>query len=417
MDLLSSDGKNKPEVRSISNAEWSRAADRSVLHSTAPLLYQRLNRKDSLDYSVPASLMGRLFDIQFDVTTRNLRLFHQLGRRLAVLASGGIPVVVLKGAHLGECVYRNITLRPMADADILLRKKDIPNALRLLGKSGFSIHDRQLLLDIHWNLTHSITELNIDPIVQEITEKIDIDAVWERSVFTEIAGVRARVLCPEDLLLHLCIHLSVFHLYQFGQVKALCDIHHTVLRFQEAFDWPAFLDRADKWGVSNAVHLTLIIAHELLGTPFPAPALERMRPAAEEPGKLAWAVERIFTEEARGPEVSPKFWHLVGRGPIKEKFRALRNLLWPSVDMLPARSLQVSGASKRLSTHYRRLRSQSISYGRLALKLLLRDPDLVSTAAAERQNLKMKRWLSSSPESGPPRRFRPRRRRSGRPPG
>ena len=134
---------------------------------------------------------------------RNMNLYHELSHVLTVLRHDDIPVIVLKGAHLAEIVYENIALRPMCDVDLLVKKEDLTRVQRKLLETGYSPFTNRLLLDIHWHLENSMTDL-----------PVDMDMIWERAQPAFIAGVKVLVLSPEDLLLHLCLHLGFHHFFQ-----------------------------------------------------------------------------------------------------------------------------------------------------------------------------------------------------------
>ena len=75
---------------------------------------------------------------------RNLRLYDNLCKVLKILRRDGIPVIVLKGAHLAELVYGNRALRFMGDLDLLVQKDDVMRVDALLIEMGCTptVHNR-----------------------------------------------------------------------------------------------------------------------------------------------------------------------------------------------------------------------------------------------------------------------------------
>jgi len=75
-------------------------------------------------------------------------------------------------------------------------------------------------------------------------------------------------LCPEDLLLHLCIHGVYEHYFEYG-LKTLFDISQTLKRYKEEIDWEQLLERAKLWKAERCLYLSLIMAVELINIDLP----------------------------------------------------------------------------------------------------------------------------------------------------
>lgn len=124
---------------------------------------------------------------------------------------------------------------------------------------------------------------------------IDIDGQWERSRPVIIAGVEVSVLCPEDLLLHLCLHNSE-HTFEMG-IRSICDISEAICRYSEEIGWKNLLLRARQWGIEKCVYLTLKLARKLLGAFVPDDLLETIKPNDFDERFMAIAMEQIFPKE------------------------------------------------------------------------------------------------------------------------
>ena len=68
----------------------------------------------------------------------------------------------------------------------------------------------------------TVIELHWDVTAPESPVRVDLDGLWRRAVPFENGNSRALALCPEDLLLHLCIHAA--HHYFYDQLRSLCDV-------------------------------------------------------------------------------------------------------------------------------------------------------------------------------------------------
>ena len=144
--------------------------------------------------------------------------------------------------------------------------------------------------------------------------QIDTDGLWNRSHSATIAGARARVLCPEDLLLHLALHLAARHAFSSAGLRSLYDIAETLRVYGGMLDWAAMQARARAWRVGNCLLLTLRLAVKWLGAPLPEPLLSQLEQATLDPQLEQWAETRLF---AAGQEVDgflglEQFWSIHG---------------------------------------------------------------------------------------------------------
>jgi hypothetical protein len=142
-----------------------------------------------------------------------LEEFQKLAR---ALEEKGISCIVLKGIYLSQAVYKSVIQRPFRDIDILCRPCDVKGVMETAYGLGYGppppklqhwlercyfevpvVHHvgrMSFLLDIHWHLAPSHRY------------RIDLGGVWQRSV--QWQGEALRVLCSEDLLLHLALHAA-----------------------------------------------------------------------------------------------------------------------------------------------------------------------------------------------------------------
>ena len=172
-----------------------------------PLAFRNLSRLGLLDGDPDA---GRIRGVYRRSWVNNQLLFEALERAVAVLASGGIRALVLKGAALNHRYYSDGGERPMSDVDLLVDHNDLERAIELLGTIGFSgpkvklsrartrMHALGLdseqtgqSLDLHW---YSLWLSSKD------------DDFWADAVEISIRDQSALALCPTDQLLHSIAH-------------------------------------------------------------------------------------------------------------------------------------------------------------------------------------------------------------------
>ena len=394
------DGKVEP----LSEADWDDLLQQSARHGITPLFYHRL-RTFHPDIPIPPNVMGRLRQAYLDNAARNLRLYDNLHKVLKILGRDSIPVIVLKGAHLAELVYGNRALRFMGDLDLLVRKDDLMrvDALllemgctptvnnRIVGKDNnefvYIMPKRDVSLEIHWSILSSMFPFTIDT-----------DGQWERSRPVLIAGVDAAVLCPEDLLLHLCLHAGYTHGFEPG-LKLFCDISEILQHNGGGMDWGLVQRRTREWGIGKCVYLTLKLTTELLGVALPEGLMETLKPSDFDERFVALARDQIFSRRLRtGPPLSmwpavARFW---GSARLRDKvFIFLKGFFLPREAM--ARLYPPPADSIRIYFYYVvRLRDLLRVYGRDVWRWLRRDEEMQAFAKEGKDLTALKDWLMSS---------------------
>ncbi len=385
-DLLGTpeDGPDPRDVTAgLGLGEWEEVVRKSLAHKVAPILYGRL-RPLVRGGEVPEGVGERFRAIYLHNLGRNMRRFHRLGQLLRVLSLNGIRVAVLKGAHLAEAVYGDIGLRPMNDLDILVGKKDLARTMECITEAGFFSPENPLNLDVHTRLSTSIADL-----------KISTEAVMDRARPLSVAGEETWGLCPEDLLLHLVVHLSIIDLYGGTGLRGLCDVRQTILRHHRELDWERVARRAADWGVVNAVRLTLGLAGELLGVLAQEATDAGLGSAGVDPRTVAWARGRIFDEKEREEAISPYFWDLWRRGSSRGRAATLRTLLFPPPEVMTTRYQSSAGIVRTGLTYFIRFKNRLAPYAKVLHGMLARDRRVLSRLENEQRNLEMLEWLSS----------------------
>ena len=94
-------------------------------------------------------------------------------------------------------------------------------------------------------------------------------------IASRLRGHDALVLCAEDFLLHLCVHLCR-HRFN-GGVIALCDIAATISHHGDRLDWARFERLAAAARRFRYAFVPLRLAADLMGADVPAPVLASLR--------------------------------------------------------------------------------------------------------------------------------------------
>jgi len=169
--------------------------------------------------------------------------------------------------------------------------------------------------------------------------------VWERSRESEIGGARARVLSPEDQMLHLLVHANR---HGCSRLKWLVDVSESFRR-GEPIDWGLLESIARKEKVTAVIYETLVHVERLLGEKFVETAvLERFSPNLFQ--RAAWRVlwPRKRLDEFRGryedgicyyfyrPLSGWNLFNFVLMGRVKDKVKYQARWIVPSLDWMSA---------------------------------------------------------------------------------
>ena len=323
-------------VPGLSEDAWNDVIELAQRHSLMPILHRNLMARYA-DLQVPQPIQSLLRETYLSTGIRNTRLVAQLTGVLRRLREAGIDVVVLKGAHLAELVYQEVALRPMADVDLLFRSRDLGAATRLLrtlgyvgvGGTGELKHQEPIDGSLHLEPMRKPGGLIIEPHYAIARMKdVDIEGLWSRAQKAAIGGAQAMVLAPEDLLLHLCIHVSLQHGFEINLLH-VCDIPAVVDHYRDRIDWSMLWARARAWGVERSVLVMLALSERLLGWRRP---VEATRDVALPPASfdvLALAQRLLFEEGPSfgGRSQLHKLW---GDGNVTAKMRLVVSRAFPS---------------------------------------------------------------------------------------
>jgi Uncharacterised nucleotidyltransferase len=277
--LLLECARARPDLDTVrrlaaSVSDWSVLVGQATRHGVASLVSWYLNQ--ACPEGAPAPL-GEPFRQN---AGRTLLLTAELLRLLDIFEAASIPLVPFKGPALAWSLYETPALREMSDLDVLVRPRDANRAIGLLRSHGyrprfscvdrrffaadremhFDREDGQVAVDLHWGLLPRFFPL-------------DASAFFERLAPVPIAGRQVLTLCPEDLLLFLCVHGSKHGWTWLGW---LCDVARLIDRC--AVNWDDVLARAQAGHVSRCLSLGLTLARDLLGAA--APELRREALAA-----------------------------------------------------------------------------------------------------------------------------------------
>ncbi len=372
-------------IRNLTIDDWDEIISQANKHSIGPYLYCEMRQTELLQY-VPEQFSNQLYKVYITNTGRNVKLFHGLGKILKTFAEQNIDSILLKGAHLANVVYKTPGARTMDDIDLLLKKKDFGHAQDELFGLGYYGWERQILVDFHWSIDEGVTPINID-----------MRGVWERTKHEEIEGIKTRVLCPEDVLLHLCHHLAFHHLFDFGGLRTLCDIREIIKHYGENLNWHVLCDRAEEWQIGNTIYVVMLIGKELVEANVPDYLFQRLYPDSDVQECKEWAISKIFHYhiDKATDGLSERYALLFGPDSFREKCVQFSKLLIPASKSMSRKYMVSHRSLKNYLTYLVRFKTHMAKYAHATWKMLRRDEEMRDLIARQNRDLHMRKWLSS----------------------
>jgi hypothetical protein len=290
-------------VRARGGPDWPACVDLAIRHGLGPLLHGRA-RTFADEWPLPPATEKELRNVFLMATVDTQRLVAAAADAVEGLAAAGVRVAVLKGLHLAVSVYENPAFRCMTDVDLLVPADQLPAARDVLLRAGYqstgtddpTLHHAASLararaapIELHHELCPTPNPF-----------RIRVDAMWERMVPVSIAGRSALALCPEDLLLHLCVHTAYNHRC-LVPLRNVYDIAAVVGRNGDGIDWRMLEDLTRETGTERAVFCGLALARDMFDAPVPAGMLARLVPGADARAALDVARENVLAYAAAGP--------------------------------------------------------------------------------------------------------------------
>jgi hypothetical protein len=256
----------------VAPPDWDALLAEAVAHTAAPQLFRNLSAASKTG-RVPAPVMQCAMLAMVRQKQQVATLAEELREILTALNARGVTPILLKGAHLATLVYPEISHRPMADIDLLVRESEIELARQALLDAGYASqwageqdnHGHALpplrkgtsfQVELHWTLTNA-----------EDGVRLDLDALRARCEEVTLYGQRAFVLSAEDLLLYTCIHAGVMHGFGEKGLRPVLDV--LAILGRHSIDWKAVEERARAARAARATWMLLEIVRRSCNVDIP----------------------------------------------------------------------------------------------------------------------------------------------------
>lgn len=306
---------------------WDSLLSLAEKHRMKPLLCWHLTRQFA--DLVPPETLAELKKRLHYQTARNLFLTARLLEILDLFERNGIRAIPYKGPVLAASVYGNLSLREFCDLDILVRRREVERASRLLLSLGYGLDleltDWQQSSYIDDYCEHqfrhyaneTLVELQWAIVPPYFRIPLEYEGLWERAISVEVAGRSVPTLCPEDLLLVLCIHGGK---HQWETLEWLCGVAELIRVYGE-IDWARVVEHSIKIRARRVLFLGLSLAARLAGAPIPDWLWRRVEDDAAVK-ELTRQVYRDLFSEAEQPAalLQRSLFHLRSKERWKDRF-------------------------------------------------------------------------------------------------
>jgi hypothetical protein len=274
------------DVAARAAREWSAEVDLDTLDFASLTLLPLLGERE---LPVEPALSEQITKVARMSWLRTESLARQVAPAIAALKSDGIEPILMKGAALVYAFDVPARLRPMFDIDVLIAPHEIPRAVEVLNREGFSARDQNALLRSDPRL---LSLKHGTPFINE--HEAEIDLHWsalqtvrrpelgaqlrERAIPATIAGAECSALGLEDLLVVTIAHAA--DRWRDMRERWVGDCVQ-LIRARD-LDWDLVAGRARAWRLSSQVRDALEYLDEVAGIAAP-PAARRELARAQTP--------------------------------------------------------------------------------------------------------------------------------------
>jgi hypothetical protein len=389
-------------LNALDHDGWEQLLTFCRMQGIRPLFSSRLELLNG-QVSLPAFVSEELHQASLKTASRNMLVLHYAERALKAFQEADVPLIALKGIYLIETVYHEISSRSFNDIDLMVQKKDIQQAISILEGLGFHLTTYFSIDDPNVDIKHVppmvdavglFIELHWTILEEESPFDIDINDLWVDTRRASIVGVDILSLSPENLLLHLCLHIGYQHRFNTG-LRGLWDIALVLDHFE--MDWHKVVKNARAWGVERVAWLTLTMTMEILGADVPEAVMADLRPDDVDERMLSQARKQILVkDETASVNLTPDLAALAKEKGIIRRMK----VLWSRV-FLPRRVLarlyDVKPTSPRMiGCYFRRFGELVRAYGLTIIRIFRKEEPVMKGATEKEAVEKLRQWLGKT---------------------
>jgi hypothetical protein len=244
--------------------DWDRLLTLATCHGLEPLLFDHLSEQPAS--LVPVKVMQSLRVGSRETAQRGMILASRLQGISDHLDSRNIEHILYKGPLLAEVYYGNCALRVFHDLDVIVPPGKTALTRDALAQIGFAdrygLNEAQQAASFRFGSQHLFTapgglalDLHWRIIPKSISRSLDTVGIWKRVTMAPFFGRDVPTLCPEDMLVVLCLHAGQ---HEWARLSTLCDIGQLLLHHPE-LKWEVVRSHLCDSNTIRMVHVSLLL--------------------------------------------------------------------------------------------------------------------------------------------------------------
>ena len=314
LSLKPNDSLIEGTISPVDSINWDAFIPLVTHHGLGGLLFYWI-RKLKLGKAIPLDVYRRLKDMGESYT--NIWVDHReiLKGILMRYHESEVEVILLKGAQIAHIDYPHFSLRPIEDIDLLVRKSNRSQVLRLMLEMGFNPYGTNQTCDKFFikRVWKSCKKGVYQPIFIEVHSSlqtpvrlnrsfcIDMDEFWNSTQEGAIAGFPFLQLSPTYNLIYLCAHLSHHH---FSRLIWIYDIALLIHRHREEIEWEELEDLCGRMRIRSTLYHSLALCQDFFQIPIPERILKGLSPSWRKRKMGHFLIRRHF-QYAEKSRISP----------------------------------------------------------------------------------------------------------------
>lgn len=273
------------------STDWFSVIRMSIKNKVLPLVWGNL-KKFNVSHAVPLRLAQLMNFHMLGTRERNKLMLSELENISQQFEKENIPCIPLKGAFLIPNLYVDFGIRTVNDMDVLIRRNDAMKVRKIMNSLGYveGEYDREKNevkrvsreKSILWQTKMNnllpflkLQESEYAPVIQlDFSFSLDLELKSEpveQMITNAVRGNRHfHYLQPADFFLHQCCHhykeasnASWVLLNSDLNLIKFCDVREYVLKFMNAEQLREAVQKAEQFGIKEAVYFTLYYMKEI----------------------------------------------------------------------------------------------------------------------------------------------------------
>jgi len=254
--------------------QWDYLLERSFNHRVTPIVYNTLRKYGILSY-IPNTVQMEMRKVYLGTLATNLGYLEEVKIISEKCKTANLNLMVLKGAAFAQSLYGDSGLRPFADIDILVNRKDMDSIQQIMKKLGYKVYEDHRPLDFYdkYHFHHiyikkndfisSVIEIHWDLFSPSSPIHFDLDSLWKNGIIIDSTEMKINTLNWDDHFLYLC----AVHCYQdvFNSLLHFCDLTRIAQNKLNQKDWNVIENKAKRWGIERVVACCVQIINDLFG--------------------------------------------------------------------------------------------------------------------------------------------------------